>query len=620
MTNPVRILFILLFTLTASSIFAQADKMKTELSKDEAEFVPQWAKSAIWYQIFPDRFRNGDPSNDPKLEDQKGAWPYDQTSAWQIHPWKADWYELQPWEKENGKNIWYNITRRRYGGDIQGIIDKLDYLQQLGVNTLYLNPIFWAPSNHKYDGATYHHVDPNFGPDPEGDKKIIAAETPDDQKTWQWTAADKLFLQLVEDVHKRGMRIILDGVFNHMGTNSFAFQDVLKNQKDSKFKNWFTIKSWDNPAANTKFDYEGWFGVKDLPEIRENEKGIVAGPKEYIFNSTKRWMALDGNVAAGIDGWRLDVAFCIKHEFWKDWRKFVKSINPEAYLTAEVIDSAKVLKTYLQGDEFDAVMNYNFGFICSEFFIDQKNRLKASEFDKALKELREAFDGGVSYVQQNLFDSHDTNRLLSHIVNKDLASYRNWPDYFQKSKAENTNYKVRKPNEDEIKIQKLMALFQMTYVGAPMIYYGDEVGMWGANDPCCRKPMLWDDIKYDDEVFNADQGKRGKAEKVEVNRELLVYYSKLTSIRNKNFPLQLGDYKSILVDDKKELYAFERNYNKQKAIVVLNNNDKDEIVNLTSLEAGKYFDALNEAHYKVESSLPLKLKAKSGAILIRDAN
>ncbi len=329
-------------------------------------------------------------------------------------------------------------------------------------------------------------------------------------------------------------------------------------------------------------------------------------------------MAPDGNVTAGIDGWRLDVAFCVKHEFWKDWRKFVKSINPDAYLTAEVIDSVKVLKEYLKGDEFDAVMNYNFAFICSEFFIDQQNRLKASEFDKVLKELRDAFGGGVSYVQQNLFDSHDTNRLLSHIVNRDLASYRNWPDYFQKSKAENTKYNVRKPNEDEIKIQKLMALFQMTYVGAPMIYYGDEVGMWGANDPCCRKPMIWDDIKYDDEVSNADQGEREKADKVEVNKELLAYYSRLTEIRRKYLPLQLGNFNSILTDDKNEVYAFERNYNGQKVIVVLNNSNNEKSVNLFPLEEDKYVDVLTGTEYNSEKQLHFMVKAKSGAILVKD--
>jgi glycosidase len=159
------------------------------------------------------------PKNDPKLKDIKGSWPQDSTSPWQIHPWTSDWYKLQPYEKKNGKDIWYNIQRRRYGGDLQGIINKLDYIQKLGCTAIYLNPIFEAPSLHKYDGASYHHVDPNFGPDPEGDRKLMLTETPDDPTTWVWTSADKLALKLIAEVHKRGMRIIFDGVFNHMGIN-----------------------------------------------------------------------------------------------------------------------------------------------------------------------------------------------------------------------------------------------------------------------------------------------------------------------------------------------------------------------------------------------------------------
>jgi len=222
------------------------------VKSNEIDFVPEWAKEVIWYQIFPERFRNGDPSNDPHIENLKGAWPYDITSPWQIHPWTSDWYNLQPYEQKNGKNVWFNMQRRRYGGDIQGIIDKIDYLQELGVTALYLNPIFEAPSLHKYDGATYHHIDPNFGPDPDGDREIIASEIFDDPLTWKWTSADKLFLKLVKELHSRGMYIIIDGVFNHMGTNSYAFQDLKKNQQKSNYINWTSVKKWENPKAGEK--------------------------------------------------------------------------------------------------------------------------------------------------------------------------------------------------------------------------------------------------------------------------------------------------------------------------------------------------------------------------------
>jgi hypothetical protein len=163
------------------------------------EFVPAWAKEVVWYQIFPERFRNGDSTNDPDINSIKGSWPHDDISPWQVHPWASDWYQLQDYEKINRKDIWFNIQRRRYGGDLQGIIDKLDYLKDLGISAIYLNPIFESPSSHKYDAATYHHIDPFFGPDPYGDKKLIAKENPGNAKTWVWTSADKLFLKLIKE-------------------------------------------------------------------------------------------------------------------------------------------------------------------------------------------------------------------------------------------------------------------------------------------------------------------------------------------------------------------------------------------------------------------------------------
>ena len=233
--------------------------------------VPAWAKEAIWYQIFPERFNNGDKSNDPKPEDMKGAWPYFIPEGWQIHPWTSDWYKLQPWEIKTGKDFYWNSGVRRYGGDIQGILDKLDYLKNLGITAIYINPIFESPSHHKYDASTYHHVDDNFGPDPKADKEIVAREDPGNPTTWQWTTADKLFLKLVSECHKRGIKIILDGVFNHTGTTFWAFQDIIKNQQNSKYKDWYTITSWNDSSTGKKFAYKGWNGVKDLPEVRKEE-------------------------------------------------------------------------------------------------------------------------------------------------------------------------------------------------------------------------------------------------------------------------------------------------------------------------------------------------------------
>jgi len=184
-----------IFAMTCSDAMADREKpggcpcCSEKCSGADIPRVPEWAKRVVWYQIFPERFKNSDPANDPKLEDIKGAYPHDLTPPWQIHPWTSDWYELQPYEQKNGKNIWFNIQRRRYGGDMQGILDRLDYLQDLGVTAIYLNPVFVSPSLHKYDAQLYQHIDPSFGPDPEGDRKIIAEETTSDASTWKWTAA-----------------------------------------------------------------------------------------------------------------------------------------------------------------------------------------------------------------------------------------------------------------------------------------------------------------------------------------------------------------------------------------------------------------------------------------------
>lgn len=437
--------------------------------KNDIDSIPEWAKRVVWYQIFPERFRNGDPSNDPVLESIEGAYPHDIKSRWEVHSWTSDWYKLQEYETENNQDIWFNLQRRRYGGDIQGIIDKLDYLKDLGINAIYLTPVFISPSSHKYDCAAYHHVDPYFGPNPEEDFEIIKKENPADPSTWEWTNADKLFLKLILIVHQKEMKIIIDGVFNHMGLNSWAFKDVVKNQKKSKYKEWFKIKDWDK-----NFSYMCWEGFNELPEFNQDKNGIVSGPKEYIFAITKRWMdpGNNGDTLRGIDGWRLDVAACVKHPFWKQWRRYVKSINPDAYLTAEIIDEIEFIMPYLNGDEFDAAMNYNFAFACWNFFIKEDGKFSASAFLNDLEKLRTAFPRDVSYVMQNLLDSHDSPRLASTIVNKDLLKYKKWSLFHEKSKALNPKYKTRKPTEEELHLLKLIVIFQMTYVGAPMIYYG----------------------------------------------------------------------------------------------------------------------------------------------------
>ena len=538
--------------------------------------------------------------------------------AWQIHPWTSDWYERQVYEKDAPIPFHHLVQRRRYGGDLQGIIEKIDYLQELGINAIYLNPVFDSPSSHKYDGMSYHHIDPNFGPDPAGDRKLIAGEDPGDPSTWVWTSADKLALELLKQCHARGIRVIFDGVFNHMGLRSWPFLDVIEKQQDSAYADWFTVNSWRDEEKGTKFDYEGWFGHKTLPEFREDEEGIVAGPRDYIFAATRRWMDPDGDgdPSDGIDGWRLDVAFCVAHPFWKKWRKVVKGVNPDAYITAELIDPVPELKPYLQGDEFDAVMNYNFAFASSDYFADEKTRISTTEFDRRLQELREAFPPGVAEVQQNLFGSHDTDRIGSHIVNRDKEHANNWEAYFNFSKVENGQYDPRKPTTDELESQKLFAVLQMTYVGAPMIYYGDEVGMWGANDPDCRKPMVWDDLVYEDEVTLPDGSKKDQPDKVEVNRDLLEHYRKLIALRRDLSSLRRGSFETVLIDDENQLYGFRRKLKDEEVIVILNNsNQKQE----AALEvAGNWQDRWNGGQLAAtDGRLSVPLAPRGASILVR---
>lgn len=606
-------LVVIVMALSATCVDAQ---MKS------AEFVPQWAKSVVWYQIFPERFRNADSNNDPTVADIAGADPMDPPRQWRVHPWGSDWYQLQDYEIANGEpELWKHMQRRRYGGDIQGIIDKLDYLKDLGVTALYLNPVFDAPSNHKYDGANYHHIDPNFGPDPKGDRALMATENPGDPKTWVWTKADELALELIEQAHQRGMRIIFDGVFNHMGANSFALKDVRKNKLNSPYISWFTIKNFDIPSAGIEFDYEGWWGNKSLPELREDANGIVAGPKAYIFAATNRWMNPKGRgIQNGIDGWRLDVAYMVAHSFWKDWRAYVKEINPQAYLTAEIVNTPDVVKPYLLGDEFDAEMQYNFAFTAAEFFFNEgKFNIKAHEFDKKLAELRIMYPAGVAYVNQNLFGSHDTNRVGSYIVNRNLGNFRDWGTWFQMSQpANNPKFQVRKPNEYELQLQKLFVIFQMTYVGAPMVYYGDEIGMWGANDPDDRKPMLWPDIVYENERALPGGKMRAleNADVVNINTAMYAHYKKMIAIRHNHKALQVGDYKTLLTDDADNIFAFQRKYGHETVWVVMNNSDSERRILMPSAQISAFVDVLNDKSYQTDNGqLQIIIPARWGSVL-----
>jgi glycosidase len=531
----------------------------------QQEKVPAWAKGVVWYQIFPERFANGDITNDPEAEKvfiNNRKIP----ERWKISEWTSNWFGQSEWEKNLGGKNNYHYYERRYGGDIRGIIDRLDYIKDLGVGAIYLNPVFEAVSLHKYDGSSFHHIDVNFGPDPDGDRKLMNSEIPDNPDSWKWTEADKLFLKLIDEVHKRGMKIIIDGVFNHTGVQFWAFKDIVKNQEQSKYKDWYLIDSFDNPVtATNEFEYKGWWNIKSLPEFTRTKDNLADGPKKYIFNSTKKWMDpnSDGDPSDGIDGWRLDVAREVPIGFWKQWRKVVKTTNNQSIIVGELWELSPDFIS--ENGAFDALMNYNFAFAVNDFFIVDKNKISVDEFIQRLQKIDGTYPYQNLFVLQNLLSSHDTERLSSMIKNPDRK-------YEHDANENNPNYNPAKPTNDDIKKQKLIAAFQLLYRGAPMIYYGDEVGMWGADDPHDRKPMIWDDLVYENEIINEQSGfKTGFGSySVEQNKDLLKFYKEINEIRNRSEAIKTGALKFIYSDNENKIFAFESVLADEKIICAFN--------------------------------------------------
>lgn len=411
--------------------------------------VPSWVADTIFYQIFPERFANGDPTNDPPNCERWGGTP---------------------------------TPNNFFGGDLQGIINRLDYLSELGINALYLNPIFAADSNHKYNTKDYFSIDPSFG-------------------------TNKTFEKLLHECHKRNIRVVIDGVFNHVGTAHVAFQDVKEHGRESKYVSWFNIYSFPVNEPR-KPNYECWWGHGALPKLMVQNPEV----KKYIFDVTTFW------TTKGIDGWRLDVANEIPHEFWKEWRVLVKSINPECYIVGELWDDAS---TWLQGDEFDATMNYRFRQACIDYFVHDS--FSAKTFFKHLEQIRSSFTPEHNYAMQNLLGSHDTERYLT------LCKQELWR-------------------------MKLSVLFQMTYVGAPMIYYGDEIGLEGGKDPDCRRCMVWEKKKW--------------------NTELHSFVKKLISLRTKSNALRRGDFAVLTNDIHESIALFSRTLGDEKIFVALNKDSR----------------------------------------------
>lgn len=496
--------------------------------------TPDWAKNAIWYQIMVDRFRNGSTQNDPTP----------------VHSWTSDWFELADYEGKNGATFYKNaVFERLYGGDIVGLEEKLPYLKDLGVTALYLNPVFIARTHHKYDATNYVHIDPYYGVGKDDDyAQISAHEDLLDASTWKWTKSDRVFLNFLRKARSMGFRVIIDGVFNHVGTDHPAFQDVLSNGKNSRFADWFDVTSW------TPFKYNGWGGYGGLPAFRKSSDGLASRSLvTHLFAVTRRWMDPngDGDPSDGIDGWRLDVPNEIPLPFWAEWHKLVKSINPDAYITGEIWDRAD---QWVDGKHFDAVMNYEFARPAVSWTLYRNKKVMPSELDRRLRELRLAYPWASTLVMMNLVDSHDTDRVASMAKNPDRLY-----DQENRSQDNGPNYDNSKPGPVDYQRVRLLLLLQMTYVGAPMIWNGDEVGMWGADDPSCRKPLLWEDLQpyaKPDENF--------------VMKDHLAFYKKAIALRASNTALRTGSFRTLTVDDFADVWAFVRSDEGQHLLVALN--------------------------------------------------
>lgn len=444
--------------------------------------TPNWVKDAVFYQIFPDRFARSKQMPDLGFE----AWD----SAPTHHGFK--------------------------GGDLYGVIEKLDYLQDLGINAIYFNPVFASASNHRYHTFDYYNVDPLLG-------------------------GNDALKKLLKEAHKREIRVVLDGVFNHASRGFWQFSHVLETGAASPYKDWFHFdeerlrgrKHWGAyPSPHeqkllgqedslTAIGYRAWWNLPALPKFNTNAPAV----REFLFDVAEYWIKF------GIDGWRLDVPGEIDDdEFWREFRRRVRSVNPEAYIVGEIWHEAQ---RWLQGDQFDAVMNYLFTAAALSFFADghlnmdiihqagglkdRVHRMHAKTFADEVDRILNLYPTDITFAQLNLLDSHDMPRFLS-CANGDKNSL------------------------------KLAWLFLFTMPGAPCIYYGDEVGVDGGHDPDCRKAFPWDEAKWDMDLLN--------------------YAKACIALRKGQKALRRGEYKRVHTED--DLMVFARTLKDDTVITAFN--------------------------------------------------
>ncbi|WP_256760021.1 glycoside hydrolase family 13 protein [Cohnella sp. WQ 127256] len=442
------------------------------ISAADEGIPPSWVQDAVVYQIFPERFANGNPANNPQ--------------------------GVRSWTSEEA------VERDSfYGGDILGIIEKLPYLHNLGINVIYLTPVFESTSNHKYNTTDYYSVDPHFG-------TLVELKL------------------LVEKAHSLNMKVVFDAVFNHAGDKFFAFQDVMEHGESSEYKDWFFVNEFPIVQAPSP-SYES-FGIHSptMPKLNTRNPEVV----QYLLEVAKYWIH-----EVGIDGWRLDVANEIDHSFWRLLRHEIKAIDRELLLVGEIMHQSG---PWLRGDQFDGVMNYLLRDTMIDFFA--KQTITARFFVGQLESIRMQYTDSANAAMFNLIGSHDTERFLT------ACSHSVW-GWNEKQETERL---------------KLASVFQLTYTGMPMIYYGDEVGMTGGEDPHCRKPMVWDEEKQDISLFT--------------------HYKQLITIRKENSALRSGEFKLWFVQEAHNMFGFIRFNSAQRIGIILNNSPNVQELHVDSPE------------------------------------
>lgn len=485
--------------------------------------VPAWAKDIVYYYVFPERFRNGDKTNDPR---PGGGRPQDRYQDRDVER-HTRWNE-KPFKPGTGDGSDALHNNDFFGGDLAGIIEKLDYIQSLGANALYLTPVFRAPSNHKYDAADYKQIDPAFG-------------------------TNEDFVRLCAEAAKRGIRVIPDTSLNHVGADSPYFNrfgnfpaggafDNGKINPASPYASWFKFKP---EETDPNKQYQGWVGVSDLPEIDKSSPSFRAyayGDKDSVTNF---WLD------RGAAGWRMDVAPWVPDDFWREWRQAVKAKKADALTVAETwFDSSK----YFLGDMFDSTMNYIFRNAVMDYAAGKSGRQMAAN----LELMREAYPPQAFSALMNLLSTHDQPRALHHF-------------------GEDQNLALAKQR------LRLAVFFQMTYPGAPTIYYGDEVGLGGGDDPFNRAPYPW-----------ADEG--GQPDEA-----LLADFKRLVKLRHELPVLRHGTLDAPLHADD-QVVVLARQSGKTWALTATNNSTAPRTVSVVvPLASGTLRDALGGAPVAVDN-------------------